>query len=302
MTVSAPPAALAELGDGAWALATLDGGLHRITGSSGAALQAEAFGWDAGAASVRPPIRQIQVADAMRLTAVGIDGSLMQATATDGVWSDLKRAGTSPALALGPAEVWRNAPAATGSAAAPVQTQPDRRVATGPWPQNADAVFEEAIQFVLKWEAGYVDSPNDPDGRTKFGITQRSYDAYREKEGLEPAEVRDASAEEARDIYRIGFWDVVSAESMPNDALAIFLLDAAVNHGTSRAIRFLQTAVGQSEDGKVGPATLARARNMSETDPVGLFNNLFAAREDLCVGWLNDRRHNNPSFRDGCAA
>ena len=40
-------------------------------------------------------------------------------------------------------------------------------------------MFERALTFVLRWEGGYVDHPADPGGATNYGVTQRTYDAWR---------------------------------------------------------------------------------------------------------------------------
>jgi len=35
--------------------------------------------------------------------------------------------------------------------------------------------FEVALNFVLKWEGGYVNDPRDSGGETKFGISKKAY-------------------------------------------------------------------------------------------------------------------------------
>jgi len=42
------------------------------------------------------------------------------------------------------------------------------------------SAFETALPFVLRWEGGFVDHPADPGGRTNRGVTQRTYDAWRQ--------------------------------------------------------------------------------------------------------------------------
>jgi len=37
--------------------------------------------------------------------------------------------------------------------------------------------FAAALPFVLRWEGGYVDHPDDPGGRTNKGVTQKTYDS-----------------------------------------------------------------------------------------------------------------------------
>ena len=51
------------------------------------------------------------------------------------------------------------------------------------------AEFIDALPFVLQWEGGYVNHPNDPGGATNKGVTQKVYDAWRAKNGLPAREV-----------------------------------------------------------------------------------------------------------------
>ncbi len=39
--------------------------------------------------------------------------------------------------------------------------------------------FSESLPFVLRWEGGYVNHPNDPGGATNKGVTQKVYDGWR---------------------------------------------------------------------------------------------------------------------------
>lgn len=46
------------------------------------------------------------------------------------------------------------------------------------------AAFAEALPFVLRWEGGFVDDPDDRGGLTNKRVIQRVYDAYRDDRGL----------------------------------------------------------------------------------------------------------------------
>ena len=69
-----------------------------------------------------------------------------------------------------------------------------------------DPLFQKALQFVLHWEGGFVDDPDDLGGRTNKGITQRVYDAYRAKKGVPPRDVKNISDDETSDIYFEEYW------------------------------------------------------------------------------------------------
>lgn len=120
---------------------------------------------------------------------------------------------------------------------------------------EADA-FERALDILLRHEGGYVNHPRDPGGRTNLGVTQRVWEAWTGKPATE-AEMRSLTREKVAPLYRKNYWDAVKADDLP-PALALCVFDFAVNAGPGRAARMLQQMVGASQDGIIGPNTLAR--------------------------------------------
>lgn len=116
-------------------------------------------------------------------------------------------------------------------------------------------MFDRALEFVLAREGGKVDDPKDRGGRTAYGITQRTYDAYRA--GKPSRDVWDIPPLDVLRIYRRSYWDAVRgdvlAAASPDVALCVF--DCAVNSGPGTAIKQLQTALGVEADGAFGPVT-----------------------------------------------
>ena len=107
--------------------------------------------------------------------------------------------------------------------------------------------FVRAIERVLVHEGGDADDPRDPGGRTRWGISQKTYPTL---------DIRKLTRADAIALYRRDVWEPIQGDALP-PALAFQLLDAAVNHGTARAVRWLQRALGIVADGKLGPKTLA---------------------------------------------
>ena len=113
--------------------------------------------------------------------------------------------------------------------------------------------FEAALAFTLPWETGgdpdggYTCDPVDPGGATCWGISVRAHPEV---------DVERLSREQAAAIYRENYWDATGAQ-LPKEAapLALALFDFAVNSGESRANRELQTLVGATPDGVIGPKT-----------------------------------------------
>jgi lysozyme family protein len=60
------------------------------------------------------------------------------------------------------------------------------------------------LPFVLRWERGLVDDPEDPGGRTNQGITQRVYDAWRRRQGLPAQDVESIADAEVKASGRSG--------------------------------------------------------------------------------------------------
>lgn len=122
--------------------------------------------------------------------------------------------------------------------------------------------FDEAFERLIGHEGGFVDDPRDPGGRTKFGISQRSY----------PGEdIKGLTLDRAKAIYRRDFWGPAGCDAVA-DAAKFDLFDMAVNSGVGAAVRTLQRAVGETVDGVLGPRTLQAAQSMPGPRLVARFN------------------------------
>ena len=121
--------------------------------------------------------------------------------------------------------------------------------------------FDTAFHELMGHEGGYVDHPKDPGGATRWGVTERVARAN----GY-TGHMRDFPVEQAKAIYRRSYWDAVRADDLP-EGVRYAVFDAAVNSGTTQAAKWLQRAVGASDDGVIGPQTL-RLVNAAPTDRV----------------------------------
>ena len=120
--------------------------------------------------------------------------------------------------------------------------------------------YAQALKQVLKYEGGKVDDPRDPGGRTAYGITQDTYDAWRKKQGLPNADVFTISQTEVASIYKYEYWDAICGDDLPSGVdFAVF--DYAVNSGVSKAAKTLQSVVGVTQDGQIGPTTIQAAKD-----------------------------------------
>lgn len=156
--------------------------------------------------------------------------------------------------------------------------------------------FDYALVFTLKWEGGYVDDPDDPGGKTKYGITEETFE-YAKSEGIIFKEsVKDIDREDAEAIYRRLFWERLSCDKMPL-WVAVLVFDTGVNQGLywaglhlQRALNGLKEHHGRSplfnlkEDGIIGPKTLAAVnvlRYQAPDEIKRLFVRLYCVNRDL---------------------
>lgn len=126
--------------------------------------------------------------------------------------------------------------------------------------------FDTAFERLIGHEGGYSNHPDDPGGETMWGVTA----AVARANGY-AGPMRSYPRELAKALYRSLYWDKVKADSMPFP-VAFQVFDAAVNHGTGQAAKFLQRAAGVVDDGIIGPKTLAAVAARDAAAILLLFN------------------------------
>ncbi|MDM0047944.1 glycoside hydrolase family 108 protein [Variovorax sp. J22R115] len=125
------------------------------------------------------------------------------------------------------------------------------------------ASFADSLPFILRWEGGYVNHPADPGGATNRGVTQKVYDAWRQKQGQSAQDVRQLSDAEMRSIYETNYWRPARCDTLERK-LDVAHFDTAVNMGVGRAVRFLQAALGCQVDGAFGDGTLRAVQQCND--------------------------------------
>jgi len=97
--------------------------------------------------------------------------------------------------------------------------------------------FETAVEFVLRYEGGYVNDPHDLGGETNYGISKRSNPSV---------DIKNLTREGAKEIYRIAYWNSSRAEVIPA-YLQLAHFDTAVNCGLHAAEEILKKSKGSLE-------------------------------------------------------
>lgn len=144
--------------------------------------------------------------------------------------------------------------------------------------------FDKVFELVIGAEGGYTDDPRDygnwTDGKakgskggvlmgTKYGISARVYGEALRKNGLT---IKDLTADQAADIYRIDYWDKCKCDKLP-EQLRYPVFSCAVNCGTTTAAKILQRTVLAIIDGVIGSATIKAARTYRDIN--GLVEEFF---------------------------
>jgi lysozyme family protein len=117
-----------------------------------------------------------------------------------------------------------------------------------------NARFTACLAVVLRFEGVFVDDPVDPGGATLSGVTQASYDKWRRVHGMPVQPVKFMTDDQRDAIYAADYWLAAHCNEMPKP-VDLVVFDAAVQHGTEHAIRFLQAVLSIEQDGKWGEET-----------------------------------------------
>nr|WP_268931126.1 glycosyl hydrolase 108 family protein [Mesorhizobium sp. SEMIA396] len=109
----------------------------------------------------------------------------------------------------------------------------------------------------MKSEGLWSDNPADPGGATMKGVTLTNFRRYVKADATK-ADLRKISDAQVATVYRRFYWDAVAGAELP-DGVDYAVFDFAVNSGPGRAAKYLQAVVGVTQDGRIGPATIAAA-------------------------------------------
>ena len=130
--------------------------------------------------------------------------------------------------------------------------------------------FVKSLHHVLKSEGGFIDHPDDPGGVTNKGITARTYENFLGGP-VDVQMMRDIPDNHVEEIYKDMYWEVVRADDLPV-GVDLCVFDFGVNAGPVRSAKMLQSCVDATEDGVIGPKTLARVSEQDTEELIKLFS------------------------------
>lgn len=117
------------------------------------------------------------------------------------------------------------------------------------------ADYKKLKPFVLLWEGGYMDDPDDLGGATMKGVTLATYRSVYGRNKTK-ADLRRMTDEEWEHIFKTRFWDKWKGDQIESQSVANMLVDWLWCSG-SYGIRIPQSVLRVDVDGIVGAKTLA---------------------------------------------
>jgi lysozyme family protein len=137
-------------------------------------------------------------------------------------------------------------------------------------PAVSDNQFDKIVSFVLIYEGGYVNDPDDPGGETNRGITAATLASAYAAGIVKHNVVKNLTRDEAVAIYKARYYTNYGYDKFPY-AVSLVLTDTTVNMGRGGAASVAQKAcntLGKSltVDSKWGPLTQAAVEALA-SDP-----------------------------------
>ncbi len=154
--------------------------------------------------------------------------------------------------------------------------------------------MDPIIKDIIRREGGFVDDPDDRGGATKYGITQETLSEHLGRPASRD-DVFNLSEMTAALIYEERYIKAPHFDRIENEPLRGLVVDCGVNHGPSRAAKWLQQAVKVTADGAVGPNTLT-ALNRADAGEVYLY---VLAKRIRFYGSIISNDHSQAKFAAG---
>lgn len=145
------------------------------------------------------------------------------------------------------------------------------------------AKLEYVRDFILSFEGGWSNHPNDKGGQTNMGVTLTTWRVAGYDKDLDG----DIDADDLRlidkddvvnRVMRPMFWDKIKGDEIQSQAVANILLDWAWMSGAKKVIMYVQRMISVKADGIVGPITI---KAINDKRPYNLFCQIQNERKDF---------------------
>ena len=155
------------------------------------------------------------------------------------------------------------------------------------------ALFDKAFDYLMGIEGGFSNDPDDPGGKTKWGISKASF----------PNEdIENLTKDRAKVLYRIHYWEAYKCNLIKSSVLAVELFVAVVNINAVKVIKMLQRACNTlgaelEPDGNIGNQTLTFINSFRHPKAIlaamegEMYQHYKEGQKKYIAGWLirNDR-------------
>jgi lysozyme family protein len=141
------------------------------------------------------------------------------------------------------------------------------------------ADYKNIIPFIRAAEGGWVNNPSDPGGETNAGVTYAVWCTFFGNDSHD--RFMTMSDDDWGTIFKTGYWDKIMGDSINSQRIGNILVDWTWGSGTYYpgvdVQDILDKAFGEhlTEDGSVGPATIAA---INEVDEQTLWDDIVAKR------------------------
>lgn len=130
--------------------------------------------------------------------------------------------------------------------------------------------------FIISWEGGFANHPQDPGGATMKGVTLAT---FRQVFGTSKTvtDLKNITDGQWHTIYKKYYWDRWKADQIGSQTIANLLVDwvwASGSHGITK----VQELLGVKTDGIVGPKTLDA---LNSKDRLVMFDKIWKRREQF---------------------
>jgi lysozyme family protein len=153
-----------------------------------------------------------------------------------------------------------------------------------------DYQWDKILSFILKYEGGYSNHPDDKGGETNRGITKATLAAAYAEGLVNHNVVKDVTREDASKIYESRYYKCYGYDRLPFP-VALAVTDTTVNHGRGGATKIVQRALVSrgckiAIDGKWGPKTQAALEEAAQA-PAALAQAILVKRKNYYDGIIS---------------
>jgi len=129
--------------------------------------------------------------------------------------------------------------------------------------------FKNIINNLVELEGGKSNLSYDKGGKTNLGITQYTYNNWNKKHNKPLKDVYKITRQEADQIYKEEYWNIIKGDQLPPNVAHIMLSQALLD-GPQDSIRLVQKLLGLKVDGIMGSDTLNKIKRLTVNGDIKL--------------------------------